>query len=217
MASIDADTGVTAQEGIPMKADAGNDQSTPMLWASWIAATAFGWAVGWAVGSGLAGETFGGPVSAGIGGTLAGLAQGVLLALAGYTWGRTWALVSSVPVLIAVGAGVAFAVASGGRLYVGLVGIPAIVIVTVAGQWWVLRKRVRVVRAGWWGIGVLAGFIAGGAVLSLLRFGAGIPVGASGDAILGGAGGAVLGGTMAAVDGAVLMRLLGRLPARGET
>jgi len=199
-----------------MKRDTGNDQSTAMLWASWIAVTAFGWAVGWAVGSGLAGEAFGGPVSAGIGGTLAGLAQGVLLAHAGYTWGRTWALVSSAPVLIAVSAGVAFTVASGGRLYVGLVGIPAIVLMTVAGQWWVLRKRVRVDRAGWWVIGVLAGFIAGGAAVSLLRFGARIPIGASGDAILGGIGGTVLGGTMAAINGAVLMRLLGRLPARGE-
>jgi hypothetical protein len=197
-----------------MKKDTGTDQSPAMLWASWIAATSFGWAVGWAVGSGLAGEAFGGPVSAGIGGTLAGLAQGVLLARAGYTWGRTWALVSSASVLIAVGAGVAFTVVTCGRLYVGLVGIPAIFIVTMAGQWWVLRRKARVARASWWVIGVLAGFIAGGAAVSLLRFGARIPIGASGDAILGGIGGAVLGGTMAAINGAVLMRLLGRLPAR---
>jgi len=187
---------------------------TALLRASWMAATAFGWAVGWAVGSGVAGEAFGGPVSAGIGGTLAGLAQGGLLARAGYPWGRTWALVSSVPVLIAVGAGIAITVASRGRLYVGLVAIPAIVLLTMAGQWWVLRKRCGVQRAGSWPLAVLAGYVAGGAAVSLLRFGAQIPIGASGDPLLGGIGGAILGGTMAAVNGVVLMWLLGRLSAR---
>ena len=189
---------------------------TPSLWASWITATAFGWAVGWAVGSAVAGEAFGGPVSAGIGGSVAGLAQGGLLGRAGYPWGRAWALVSSAPVLIAVGAGIAFTVASRGRLYVGLVGIPAIVLLTMAGQWWVLRKRGRVQRAGWWPLAALAGFVAGGAAVSLLRFGARIPIGASGDAVLGGIGGAVLGGTMAAVNGVALMWLLAdRIHRRG--
>jgi hypothetical protein len=188
---------------------------TASLWASWTAVTAFGWAVGWAIGSGVAGEAFGGPVSAGIGGGLAGLAQGGLLARAGYPWGRTWASVSSAPVLIAVGVGIAFTVASQGRLYVGLVGIPAIVVLTMAGRWWVLRNRARVQRASWWAVAELAGFVSGGAAVSLLRFGAHIQVGASGDAVLGAIGGAVLGGTMAAVNGALLLWLLGRLPARG--
>jgi len=196
--------------------DTGNDQSIAKLWASWIAATAFGWAVGWAVGSGLAGEDFGGPISAAIGGSLAGLAQGGLLAHAGYKWGSTWALVSSAPVLLGVGAGVAVTMASGGRLYAGVVGIPAIVILPVAGQWWVLRKKVGVHRAGWWPLAVLTGFFAGGAAVSLIRFGAGIPLGASGAVVLGAVGGAVLGGTMAAVSGPVLMRLIGRLAARSH-
>jgi hypothetical protein len=118
-------------------------------------------------------------------------------------------------VLIAVGAGIALTVASRGRLYVGLVGIPAIVLLTIAGQWWVLRKRGRTQRsAGWWPLAVLASFVAGGAAVSLLRFGAGFQIDASGDPVLGGIGGAVLGGTMAAVNGAVLLRLLRRLPAR---
>jgi hypothetical protein len=118
-------------------------------------------------------------------------------------------------VLIAVGVGIAFTVASQGRLYVGLVGIPAIVVLTMAGRWWVLRNRARVQRAGWWPLAELAGFVAGGAAVSLLRYGAGIQIGASGDAVLGAIGGAVLGGTMAAVNGAPLLWLLGRLSARG--
>jgi hypothetical protein len=179
-------------------------QSTAMPQASWIAATALGWAVGWALGSGLAGEEFGGPVSAAIGGTFAGLAQGVVLARAGYTWGSTWALVSSGPVLVSVGAGVAVSIASSGRLYGGVVGVPAIVILPALFQWWVLRKMVGVHRAGWWPLAVLAGFIAGGAAVSLIRFGVGIPLGASGAAVLGAVGGAILGGMMAAVSGPVL-------------
>lgn len=158
--------------GIALSGRRWNGLVTASLWASWIAATAFGWAVGWAAGSGVTGETFGGPVSAGIGGSLAGLAQGGLLAHAGYPWGRTWALVSSAPVLIAVGVGIAFTVASQGRLYVGLVGIPAIVVLTMAGRWWVLRVKGRVQRAAWWPLAELAGFVAGGAAVSLLRFGA---------------------------------------------
>jgi hypothetical protein len=185
-----------------------NGRVIASLWASWIAATAFGWAVGWAIGSGVAGETFGGPVSAGIGGSLAGLAQGGVLAHVGYPWGRAWAVVSSTPVLMAIGVGIAFTVASQGRLYVGLVGIPGLVVLTMAGRWWVLRNRARVQRAAWWPIAEVAGFVAGGAAVSLLRFGAHIQVGASGDAVLGGIGGAVFGGTMAGVNGVALMWLL---------
>jgi hypothetical protein len=132
-----------------------------------------------------------------------------LLAGAGYMFGRTWAFVSSAPILIGVGAGAAIALASGGRLYVGVVGIPAIVILPVAGQWWVLRNA-GIRRAGWWPVAVVAGFFVGGAAVSLIRFGVGIPLGASGAWVLGAVGGAVLGGAMAAVSGPVLMRLIGQ-------
>jgi len=181
-------------------------------WGAWVGGTALGWAVGWGVGSGLAGETFGGPVSAGVGGAVAGLAQGALLARFRYPWGSIWALVSTGSVLVGVAVGLAVSGASG-RLSPGVAGIPAVILLPVAGQWWVLRKRVE--RAGWWPIAVLASVVAGGAAVSAVRLGAGVPLGASGDPVLGIIGGALLGGVQGAVNGAVLLRLLGQ-PGTGD-
>lgn len=115
-------------------------------------------------------------------------------------------MVSSGLVLVGVAAGLAVSSASGG-LPPGMVGIPAIVVLPVAGQWWVLRKRVE--RAGRWPLAVLAGVIAGGAAVSVVRLGAGVPLGASGDPVMGAIGGALLGGTQGAFNGTVLLRLLG--------
>jgi len=172
-----------------------------MLWMGWIAGTCVAWSIGWAVGFGVAGETFGGPVSGGVGGTLAALVQGRVLTRTGHSFGGVWALASAVLLLIGVAAGVAVSSASGGSVPPSVVGVPAMWVLTTAGQWLVLRARVP--RAGWWPLATLAGVVAGGTAVLGLRIVTGNATVAA-NAL----GGAVLGGTMAAVNGAVLMRLL---------
>jgi len=178
-----------------------------MRWLAWVGCTALGWAVGWGIGSGVAGETFGGPVSAGVGGASAGLLQGALLTRTRCSWGSVWALASAGSVLVGVAIGLAVSTASG-RLSPGVAGIPAVALLPVVSQWWILRSRVE--RAGWWPIAVLAGVVAGGIAVSAVRLGAGVPLGAPGDPVLGAIGGALLGGMQGAVNGAVLGRLLGQ-------
>jgi hypothetical protein len=153
-------------------------------------------------------------VSAGVGGASAGLIQGALLSGNRYSWGSVWALASAASVLVGVGVGLAVGNASG-RLSPGMAGIPAIVVLPMAGQWLVLRKRVD--RAGWWPFAVLAGVVTAGVAVSAVRLGAGVPLGASGDPVLGAIGGALLGGVQGAVNGAVLLRLLGQPTARDLT
>jgi hypothetical protein len=73
-----------------------------------------------------------------------------------------------------------------------VVAVPAALLLTIAGQWWLLRPRTR--RTALWPIAVVASWLAGAAAVGVIWW-------ISGRATLGAAGGAVLGGTMAAVSG----------------
>lgn len=177
-----------------------------VFWIAWITATALGWAVGWAIGSGFANEAFGGPISAGVGGSVAGIAQGIVLVRAGYPWGVRWALVTVGAVVAGTAVGLGATIAAGGVLPPAAVGVPVMVILTIGGQWWVLKGHVS--RAGWWPLAVVAGFVAAGTVVAVIRSVIGIPLGSSGSLVWGAIGGALLGTTQGTITGAVLVRAM---------